>query len=71
MNQPKHTHGIPKDYAEPIGSDTTDFEPKKSDEEISKENWHVFRIVLIVIMIFSFSGFLGQLIRTSLMDNCQ
>ena len=71
MNQPKPYHGIPKDYAEPIGSDATDFEPKKSDEEISKENWHVFRIVLIVILLFSFSGFVGYVIRTSLMGNCQ
>ena len=71
MNQPKPYHGIPKDYAEPIGSDTIDSEPKKSDKKISEENWHVFRIVLIVIMIFSFSGFLGQLIRTSLTGNCQ
>ena len=71
MNQPKHTHGIPKDYAERTGSDAPDFEPKKSDEEVSNENWEVFFTVFFVILLFSFSGFVGYVIRTSLMGNCQ
>ena len=75
MNQPKNTHRIPLDYAEPTGSDTkweplpSDTEPKDDDSD-KEEYWYLFRIVLLCIMVFSFAGFVGQMIRASLLGEC-
>jgi hypothetical protein len=69
MSQPKDPFHIPKDYAEPTGTDTQ-WEPVKSTEESTSENWKVFRIVLVVIMTFSLSAFLVQLLKASMPGHC-
>lgn len=70
MNQSKNTNNVPKDYAEPTGSDSQ-LEPLKSTVEASQENWKLFRVVLITLMVLTYFGLLGQVLRMYLLGECQ